>query len=233
MASERRWEAAQDAERKHFDKYIHSRKDINPPPESRFFSQNFLLEDSDFFKKKSILEVGCSPAAIIHSLEEARFRVGIDPLVNEWRWFYPKGTYHIQAVGEDLPFKDETFDIVLCLNTLDHVKSPLATLTEVYRVLKRGGSLLLFLQTYSTLKIVRKSLGLVDRPHPHHLSHSDVASMLQNLGFNVSYSERKKPNLNCAGSLIKRGLIMSGLKSLAANLFLGLHNSSYACSKSM
>lgn len=233
MALDRRWKAAQNAERKHFYKYAHSRKDIKPLTEGQFFSQYFTL-GSEFFNSKSILEVGCSPAAAIHSLKEARFRVGIDPLTNEWGHFLPRNnTHYIQGKGEYLPFTSETFDLVLCLNTLDHVQSPIATLKEIYRVLKRGGNLLLYLQTFSTLKIIRRGLGLIDRPHPHHFSDSSVFCMLQELGYSIDYHQYRRASFKTGVSIIKKRRIISGLKSLSANLFLGLRNSSYTCSKVM
>jgi SAM-dependent methyltransferase len=41
--------------------------------------------------------------------------------------------------GQDLPFVDESFDGVLCLNALHHQPSYLTALREIYRVLKPGG----------------------------------------------------------------------------------------------
>lgn len=38
-----------------------------------------------------------------------------------------------------LPLKDETVDLVICLNTLHHLENPLPFFNEVARVLKRGG----------------------------------------------------------------------------------------------
>jgi ubiquinone/menaquinone biosynthesis C-methylase UbiE len=42
-----------------------------------------------------------------------------------------------------LPFKDETFDAVACLETLEFTPDPLHTLSELMRVLRPGGVLLL------------------------------------------------------------------------------------------
>jgi ubiquinone/menaquinone biosynthesis C-methylase UbiE len=38
-----------------------------------------------------------------------------------------------------LPFKDASFDAIICLNTLHHMPDYRATLAEMYRVLKVGG----------------------------------------------------------------------------------------------
>lgn len=47
----------------------------------------------------------------------------------------------VPAVGEALPFPDETFDIVYSSYVLEHVQDPGQVLTESIRVLKPGGTL--------------------------------------------------------------------------------------------
>jgi len=43
---------------------------------------------------------------------------------------------------EPLPFPDESFDFIICLETMEHMMSPYYALTEMRRVLKRGGRLI-------------------------------------------------------------------------------------------
>ncbi len=227
QASDNRWIVAQRAEKK----YSHILEQGELPTESQFFSKKFSL-NSKFFNDKGILEVGCSPVAEIHYLEGTHFRVGIDPLACEWKHLYRNGTNHIQGMGEYLPFKDKILDIVLCLNVLDHVQSPILTLKEIKRVLKVGGVLVLWLQTYTSSKIIRRELlNLIDRPHPYHFTDGEVLFMLQKIGYSIDHHQYRRGSLKSAISVVKSGLITSGLKSLAANLFLGLSESSFICSK--
>ena len=51
----------------------------------------------------------------------------------------PGGTVRIQARAEALPFKDRTFDAVLCVTAIHHFELERA-LTEMERVLRLGGS---------------------------------------------------------------------------------------------
>ena len=44
-----------------------------------------------------------------------------------------------QGVGENIPFPDNTFDLVVSLAVLEHVQDVAAVLGETYRVLKPGG----------------------------------------------------------------------------------------------
>jgi SAM-dependent methyltransferase len=48
----------------------------------------------------------------------------------------------VVAIGEHLPFKDASFDAVLSLHVLEHVRNPFVCATELMRVLKPGGRFL-------------------------------------------------------------------------------------------
>ncbi|MGX1025056.1 class I SAM-dependent methyltransferase [Psychroflexus sp. MBR-150] len=39
----------------------------------------------------------------------------------------------------NLPFDDESFDVVLCNHVLEHIKDDTKAMTEIYRILKKGG----------------------------------------------------------------------------------------------
>jgi SAM-dependent methyltransferase len=51
-------------------------------------------------------------------------------------------TTDVLGVGEELPFRDETFDGVFSFSVLEHVRDPFRCAREVIRVLKPGGQLL-------------------------------------------------------------------------------------------
>ena len=44
------------------------------------------------------------------------------------------------AAGEDLPFRDASFDLVHCFSTIEHVASAAATVAEMLRVTRPGGA---------------------------------------------------------------------------------------------
>ena len=50
------------------------------------------------------------------------------------------------GVGEELPFRDASFDAVLCLWTFNHAADPARCMDEIHRVLKPGGKVLLVLE---------------------------------------------------------------------------------------
>lgn len=68
----------------------------------------------------------------------------------------------VEGLGEDLPYKDSSFDVCLIANTLDHVASPARVLNESRRCLKPGASLII---TQST-KIPARNVGVSLRQIP-------------------------------------------------------------------
>lgn len=54
----------------------------------------------------------------------------------------------LQGYGEALPFKDHTFDLIVCHEVLEHVQDPAKTISEMIRVLKPGGALYLEAPNY-------------------------------------------------------------------------------------
>lgn len=53
-----------------------------------------------------------------------------------------KGIPVVQADARDLPFSDSSFDVVICLDVLEHVAEDGLVASEIHRVLKPGGKFL-------------------------------------------------------------------------------------------
>lgn len=55
----------------------------------------------------------------------------------------PTPLVNLVARGEQLPFADAKFDLVICSQVLEYVQEPSVVIAEIYRVLKPGGCVLL------------------------------------------------------------------------------------------
>lgn len=108
------------------------------------FTTTFGL-DHAFYEGKRLIDIGCGPRGSLEWADMARERVGLDPLAEKYREL---GTdqhkmRYVTAGSESIPFPDGHFDVVSTFNSLDHVDDLDATLGELCRVLKPGGTLLL------------------------------------------------------------------------------------------
>ena len=90
-----------------------------------------------------VLEVGCGAHGLIFFFGAGE-GVGVDPLADHYRTLFPVWQSRAKTVavgGETLPFDDDSFDVVLCDNVVDHALDPRLILEEMARVLKPGGTL--------------------------------------------------------------------------------------------
>lgn len=90
-----------------------------------------------------VLEVGSGAHGIIFFFETSQ-GFGVDPLADHYRAMFPDlhaRATTIAAPGEELPFPDASFDVVLCENVVDHAANPRRILEEIVRVLRPGGLL--------------------------------------------------------------------------------------------
>ena len=98
----------------------------------------------------NILDLGCGTGVVTryaagHADPDARI-VGLDPtaFLLEAARSYPNNPGNIEwmdGFGEDIPFGDNSFDVVLCHQCLQYVTNVAATFREIKRVLMPGGIL--------------------------------------------------------------------------------------------
>ena len=90
-----------------------------------------------------VIEVGSGAHGLIFYFGAKR-GVGVDPLAVSYRNLFPRWqscAATIAAVGERLPFPEQSFAVVICDNVVDHAESPAKIVAELVRVLRPGGLL--------------------------------------------------------------------------------------------
>jgi ubiquinone/menaquinone biosynthesis C-methylase UbiE len=92
-----------------------------------------------------VLENGCGVGEyLVHLAMHAKQAVGFDFEFERTLEARKKGSEVICGAGEKLPFPDDYFDLVLSHEVLEHVQDDQLAVTEIIRVLKPGGRLILF-----------------------------------------------------------------------------------------
>jgi ubiquinone/menaquinone biosynthesis C-methylase UbiE len=95
--------------------------------------------------ESNIIDVGCGPtcAGQLFSVGSKSF---LDPLMDSYLKTYPEKIPEGEKIccpAENIPKDDESFDVVISFNALDHMISPPKVLSEIRRILKKDGTFLL------------------------------------------------------------------------------------------
>lgn len=146
-----------------------------------------------------VIEVGSGAHGLIFYFG-SRNGIGVDPLAVSYRKLFPQWqrcATMVAAFGENLPFADESFDLVICDNVVDHAESPETIVGELVRILAPGGLLYFTVNVhhpiYSLAAHVHAGWQAVGIPleigpfadHTTHLTPSNAKNMFQTLPIRV------------------------------------------------
>lgn len=147
-------------------------------------------------KFNNCLDVGCASGYMVSQISgifpNAKY-YGID--IYDKAIEYAKNKYlnieFIVAPANKLPFKNNSFDLILFYETIEHVEEPQECLNEIKRVLKKEGTLILTMDSGSLLfRLVwfvwEKTKGKIwQGAHLHPFHHTELEQLIQNSGFKI------------------------------------------------
>ena len=102
----------------------------------------------------AILEVGCSGGPLLLALRTAGFRrlMGIDISADSIALAQARGLSNVAVMdGAHLTFPDQSFDLLIASDVLEHIEDEAQALREWRRVLRPGGRLIVFVPAYRQL----------------------------------------------------------------------------------
>ena len=87
-----------------------------------------------------VLDLGCGRGGVVELFwRDVKLAAGLDPDIPSLSEHRAAGMPVIRGVGERMPFVDASFDLIVCLWVLEHLREPLTTFREVRRILRPGG----------------------------------------------------------------------------------------------
>ncbi|CAJ1356406.1 unnamed protein product [Effrenium voratum] len=160
---------------------------------------------------ESCLDVGCGPGFLVEQLKAAVGEKGAvtgvdysEAMVRAARLRCP-AVKLLQASAEELPFPDASFDLVTITQVLVYVPDPGKALSEVKRVLKSGGRVLILDSIWSQstwsgadLELQRRILDEFDKHCSHPLLPMRIPELLGRVGLEFADGPHVIPITNTA-----------------------------------
>jgi SAM-dependent methyltransferase len=161
----------------------------SPIPLQRYWQRlRYRYVTELFTGEGAVLDVGCGSSRIISALPKGS--VAADILLRKLRYSRRYRAPLVQASAFALPFADESFSCVLCSQVIEHVPKDSPILSELVRVLKPGGRLVLGTPDYANWQwvITEKAYGVFAPgayadEHIAHYSREELLKYFSALGF--------------------------------------------------
>jgi len=171
-------------------------------PISRFFLNNFkslLLEQIKQLHPESILDVGAGEGFTLEAIRLQKIAKKIegieytDEAIALGKKLHPQVTIKKGNIYE-LPYKPNSFDIVLCTEVMEHLENPEEALKELKRVSKK----------YLILSVPNEPLFTIQRiirgknirklgAHPEHIQHWSQGAFEKFVGSQLEIVDAKTP----------------------------------------
>lgn len=187
-----KWKIAQQLEIRWWKSYLSKKNPTDYLDWKMTYWKNFLKHCVGVFDINTVqqaLDAGCGPAGINMVLPGSV--TAIDPLYSKYldiEHFNPAAFQNVSFVEstiEDYSSSNQ-FDLVCCLNVINHVKHISAAVENLFQLTSEEGWLLFSIDAhnYSVLKhLFRLIPG--DALHPHQLDIGEYRNLLSSVGFNI------------------------------------------------
>jgi ubiquinone/menaquinone biosynthesis C-methylase UbiE len=124
----------------------------------------------------------------VASLLKATTLVGADVsqvALDRARTRLPDADLVLLEPDEPLPFGDNEFDLVTCIETLEHVRDVQLALSEIRRVLRPGGTLALTTPASARWRVLFRGVEHPFSPHIRAFTRRSLRTTLETMGFHI------------------------------------------------
>lgn len=124
--------------------YWQSRADVEGLLGNAHYRELMLLlsgKGEDFFSDKIVGDFGCGPRGSLEWMAQARSRIGIEVLANEYMRFGIRRhkMIYVRNSETEIPLPDGYLDVIFSVNSIDHAVDVERMIDECFRVLAPGG----------------------------------------------------------------------------------------------
>ena len=137
-----------------------------------------IEEELSHIEYQDLLDCGCGTGpmiSLLHEKDSSKHYVGLDltpRMIEVAQNKNLEGTEWIVGDCENLPFENESFDVIICTNSFHHYPNPQRFFDNVKRVLRPGGRLVL--QDYTAPAPILWLMNHTEMPLANLIGHGDV-----------------------------------------------------------
>ncbi len=131
--------------------------------------------------QQRVLDVGCGAGNMFHHLARYGSVVGVDNNPKPLEVARQRGYDVREGTAENLPFDDESFDLISLLDTVEHCPDDMAVLRECWRVCAPGGHLVITVPAFMWLWSHNDELNA----HQRRYTAGELREKLGRIGFRV------------------------------------------------
>jgi SAM-dependent methyltransferase len=132
-----------------------------------------------------ILDVGCGTGANLKMLADYGRAEGVDISQQAVDFCHERGLQSVKlGAAEELPYENDSFDLVTALDVVEHLDDDVAGLREMRRVLRPNGHLLLFVPAFMFLWGVQDDVS----NHRRRYTLPSLVKAAEAAGFEVEWS---------------------------------------------
>jgi ubiquinone/menaquinone biosynthesis C-methylase UbiE len=145
---------------------------------------------SDMQARALVLDLGCGTGLITKALQPIGERV-IATDINRWALMKCRERASVGVVQADvdyIPLRDESVDLAVATEVLEHLEDPCKALKEIFRVLRADGHFIGSAPTRSPIWKLRSKLSIscpAEEPFYHLYSKRTIESTLEECGFEI------------------------------------------------
>lgn len=135
----------------------------------------------------SLIDVGCGDGGLFELVKRNCDYTGLDispiQLASFKNWLKKNNIGNnpklVQADATEIPFDDNTFDVALVCDVLEHVLDPVKAMKEINRVVKKDGNIIISIPNEMLFQLARLLTGRFPLRSPDHLYSIEVGDLKQ------------------------------------------------------
>ena len=143
-------------------------------------------------RKGRFLDIGCSTGELLYAAQKRGFECwGVEP--NEWAREFATKKRGLRVINKELQrlsFESSFFDVVSCMEVIEHIPDPLGGLQEINRILKNDGVLVLSTPNFGCADSQASGMNWKhNKPweHIYLFDNAHLQKMLDLAGFSISH----------------------------------------------